>query len=260
MTTGSSSEIRVRRIEGDRALRRTVAAICAGTCGFCCFGAIPGATNALKLLPAAFPQVAVIGLCLPRMWEPGYVFRLRQQSAHPFIGAAGQAAASATVVAVSRFGPPSRPTCRARCSWVLGRHSHAGPARFSMRPDFRLTGVIPGCSAQPKMTPLYTPHGGNAASVALRRAAQRHRDCPSGGATAVTGAIPSKNSARNLDGQFLDSEGGVNEKMSIAREWQSGSVLDRHWPQGCEIKAAQSDFLVTEIWSRFSYWKPLIIT
>ena len=62
---------------------------------------------------------------------------------HPSFGAADQATASATVMEVSRFGPPSGPTCRARCSWMLGRHSHAGTSPLFHSPQFPLVECNP---------------------------------------------------------------------------------------------------------------------
>ena len=167
----------------------------------------------MRPFPAANPLVAVVGLCPPSMWEMDCAFSLRLKPTRPCVGTTGQA----SVWAVSRFGPPSRPSCRPRCSWPLGRHSHSGPSLFSIRPSFRLSGVVPSCNSHSMMTPVNTPHGGIGASVALRRAPQGHWECPAAGTSAVAGAIPTKNSARNLDSQFLESEGEMSAIVKTPR-------------------------------------------
>jgi DNA-binding NarL/FixJ family response regulator len=77
MTNGSSSEIRVCLIEGNTALLKALEAIFAGTPGFRCVGAVSSAEDALRLLPAANPQVAVVGLCLPGIGSLECIRQLR---------------------------------------------------------------------------------------------------------------------------------------------------------------------------------------
>jgi len=64
---------------------------------------------------------------------------------------------------------------------------------------------------------------------------QGHWDCPSAGATVVTCAILSKNSARNLDGQFLDSEVVMKENTLIVRTASQCRFGTTDAGSGCQI-------------------------
>jgi DNA-binding NarL/FixJ family response regulator len=94
MATGSSTEIRVCLIEGNWAVRKALEAIFAGTPGFRCVGAIPSAEDALRLLPAVNPHVAIVALCLPGIGGLECICRLRVKLPH------------LQVVALSHFHQP----------------------------------------------------------------------------------------------------------------------------------------------------------
>jgi DNA-binding NarL/FixJ family response regulator len=77
MPSGSSSEIRVCLVESNKVVSKALEAIFAGTPGFSCVGVISNAEDALRLLPSANPQVAVVGLALPGIGGLECICRLR---------------------------------------------------------------------------------------------------------------------------------------------------------------------------------------
>jgi hypothetical protein len=100
------------------------------------------------------------------------------------------------------------------------------------------------CRSRPSLKQNIKPDGDLALTVSLRLAPLGKRDSAAVGMITATGGCPSRNAARNLDAQFLDSEAVMKEKIKIARVAGRLGLGPTSAGSGCQITRGRQQLAV----------------
>jgi len=204
-------------MEGGRALRQALQAIFARTPGFRCIGAISCAEDGSKLLPAANPQEASVGLCPPSMGVLECIDRMRIEL--PFL----------QVVAFSHFHQPDLMVARRREFVTFGH-------------VFSIVRYALLCNPRPSVNPKNQQRG-------LSR--QRHSDTGHPGKRGFDHPPRWPNSqvrapqkdTRSLRPQFLDSQVEMREMTDISRSTSLRRLGATPVRGGCRLTWRQQNFV-----------------